>query len=137
MRRHSMPWVSTLIVLAAASAMIVLTLDNRGEQRRQVDSVIAITHGGDPKAGEALILSAGCGSCHMVPGVTGARGTIAPSLAGFGSRTTVAGVLANAPDNLEKWLQDPRSIDAKTAMPDLDLSSVQARDISAYLYLLR
>lgn len=97
----------------------------------------ALTHGGDASHGRALIRSYGCGACHSVPGVRGARATVGPNLQGFASRAYVGGVLPNTPENLMRWLQDPQAVDEKTAMPDLDVSVRDARDIAAYLYTLR
>jgi cytochrome c len=93
--------------------------------------------GGDPKIGEHLIYTYGCGSCHVIPGVAEAIGTVGPPLRGFGSRTYIAGVLVNTPENLFRWLSKPQDVDPGTAMPDLGVSDVQARDIGAYLYTLR
>lgn len=93
--------------------------------------------GGDPKIGEHLIYAYGCGSCHAIPGVAEANGTVGPSLQGFGSRIYVAGVLANTPENLFHWVSKPQEIEPATAMPDLGVTERQARDIAAYLYTLR
>ena len=93
--------------------------------------------GGDPKVGEHLIYAYGCGSCHEIPGVAEANGTVGPSLGGFGSRVYVAGLLVNTPDNLLRWVSQPQEVDPGSAMPDLGVSKGQARDIAAYLYTLR
>jgi cytochrome c1 len=44
--------------------------------------------------------------------------------------------LPNSADNLVRWIQHPRTIEPKTAMPDLGVSNQDARDIAAYLYTL-
>jgi cytochrome c2 len=93
--------------------------------------------GGDPRRGRDLIRYYGCGSCHEVQGVPGARGSVGPPLSGVGGRMYVAGRLQNTPANLEKWIRDPKEVDEKTAMPDLDVTEQDARDIAAYLYDLR
>ena len=49
----------------------------------------------------------------------------------------IAGVLPNTPDALIRWIMDPRDVDPKTAMPDLGVTSHDARDIAAYLYSRR
>jgi cytochrome c len=90
--------------------------------------------GGNPTHGRALIQQYGCGSCHMIPDVPGARGTVGPSLAGLAERSYVAGVIQHTPDNLVRWIQDPKGVDAKTAMPNLGVTAGDARDIAAYLY---
>jgi cytochrome c len=93
--------------------------------------------GGDPRAGRQLIQHFGCGSCHTIPGVPGANATVAPSLEKVKSRQFLAGRLTNTPENLQKWIRQPRSVDPKTAMPDVGLDASQARDIAAYLYVSR
>ena len=93
--------------------------------------------GGDPKIGEHLIYTYGCGSCHVIPGVAEANGAIGPTLRGFGSRTYIAGLLTNTPRNLSRWISKPQEIDPANAMPDLGVTEHQARDIAAYLYTLR
>lgn len=93
--------------------------------------------GGDPARGRALVATYGCGFCHTVPGVRRAVGRVGPPLIGFASRVYIAGVLANEPRNLVRWLQDPPSVDPQTAMPDLGVSDTDARDLAAYLYTLR
>jgi cytochrome c1 len=40
------------------------------------------------------------------------------------------------PENLERWLMDPPSINPHTAMPNLGIDSAEARDVAAYLYSL-
>lgn len=92
--------------------------------------------GGDPHRGHDLIVQYDCGSCHTIPGVAAARGLVGPPLYFFGRRTYIAGELPNTPDNLIKWIQDPTSVEPKTAMPKLGLSEQQARDVAAYLYTL-
>lgn len=96
-----------------------------------------IATGGNAAHGKQLINSYGCGACHVVPGVRGARGLVGPPLLYFGERTMIAGELPNTPDNLVRWIQNPRAVEPKTAMPDLGLSADQANDIAAYLYTLR
>jgi cytochrome c len=92
---------------------------------------------GNPQHGKELIQSYGCGACHIIPGVRGAHGLVGPPLNLFADRTMVGGVVPNTPDNLVRWVENPPSIDPKTAMPDLGLSQSQAQDIAAYLYTLR
>ena len=85
----------------------------------------------------AASLGLQCGSCHVIPGVAEASGTVGPPLQGFGSRIYIAGLLVNTPENLVHWVTKPQEIDAGTAMPDLGVSERQAHDIAAYLYTLQ
>ena len=92
--------------------------------------------GGDPKQGAILLSAHGCGSCHTIPGVSGASGTIGPPLARYARRAYIAGKLPNQPDNLTRWIRDPQSIEPGTAMPNLPVNETEARDMAAYLYTL-
>jgi mono/diheme cytochrome c family protein len=92
--------------------------------------------GAEPDRGRALIHAYGCGTCHKIDGIRGARGTVGPPLDNFAQRSVVAGVLPNTPRVLVSWLIDPPAIEPRTAMPAVGLDENQARDIAAYLYTL-
>jgi cytochrome c2 len=93
--------------------------------------------GGDPDNGRLLLRQFGCGSCHRIPGVASARGNVGPSLEGVGKRVYLGGVLPNTPENMVRWILDPKQFDSETAMPDLPVAEGQARDIVAYLQGLK
>jgi cytochrome c1 len=93
--------------------------------------------GGEPSRGRAAIQRYGCGACHTVSGVDSARGLVGPPLTGIASRTYLAGQLPNNPDNMKRWIREPQSIENGSAMPNLNVSEGDARDIAAYLYTLR
>jgi cytochrome c1 len=100
----------------------------------------AITYdvpGGDPRLGQRAINAYGCSSCHIVPGVVGANGTVGPPLTHWAEREYIAGSLPNTPENLIFWVQYPQDVEPGTAMPDLDVSEADARNIAAYLYTLK
>lgn len=90
--------------------------------------------GGNIERGKLEIARTGCGACHVIGGIPTAQGQVGPSLAGIASRSVIAGVLPNTPDNITRWIADAPSISPQTAMPDLGLTREQARDIAAYLY---
>jgi cytochrome c2 len=92
--------------------------------------------GGEPEKGRSLIYAYGCGTCHIVEGVRGARGTVGPPLVAYAERTLLAGILPNTPRNLVPWLIDPVALDPQTGMPAMGLSEPEARHIAAYLYTL-
>jgi cytochrome c1 len=97
----------------------------------------AVAVSGDPQHGRQLIEGYGCGGCHTIPGVHRAKGLVGPPLIYFSRRTMIAGELPNTQENLVAWVQHPRQVEPKTAMPDLGLTEDQAYDIAAYLYTLR
>jgi putative membrane protein len=92
---------------------------------------------GDPKRGASAIARHGCGACHRIPGIDGARGVVGPSLADLARRTFLAGALPNDPGNLIRWIRDPQAIEPGTVMPRLGVTEGDAADIAAYLYRLR
>ncbi|HEY1575683.1 MAG TPA: c-type cytochrome [Terracidiphilus sp.] len=122
-------WLIATLVLGMPLA---LTGCNEGKATRPY----IVATGGNPEHGKQLIQSYGCGACHMVPGIHGARGLVGPPLFYLGQRTMIAGQLPNSPGNLARWIQHPRTVEPKTAMPDLGLTEDQAYDIAAYLYTL-
>lgn len=97
----------------------------------------AISAIGDARRGAQLITLEGCGACHTVPGVSGANGLAAPPLTHMAQRAVIAGLAANTPENLIAWLEAPQRLVPGNAMPDMNLSREDARDIAAYLYTLR
>jgi cytochrome c2 len=93
--------------------------------------------GGHADQGQAAIRRYGCGSCHTIPGISGANGLVGPPLAGIASRVYVGGVATNTPDHMIQWLEDPRSLSPKTAMPNLGVTHGDAANIASYLYTLK
>ncbi|MBZ5583293.1 MAG: c-type cytochrome [Acidobacteriia bacterium] len=93
-----------------------------------------ILTGGDARRGPAAIFKYGCGSCHTIQGISNAHGLVGPPLTGIGDRLYIGGVLRNTPGNMVRWIQDPKAVDDKTAMPRLGVTSPDATDIAAYLY---
>lgn len=108
-----------------------------GDGRPDWDGAALQIYGGDPDRGARAMIGHGCGACHTIPGVTGARGSVGPHLEGFADRAYVAGVLPNEPGGLVRWLVDPVAHSPMTAMPDLGVTEAEARDMAAYLYTLR
>lgn len=92
---------------------------------------------GDPDQGQAAIRGYGCGSCHVIPGISGANGHVGPSLERIAKRVYLAGVLPNTSDNMARWIRAPEAVDPRTAMPNMGVSESDARDITAYLYTLK
>jgi cytochrome c len=115
--------------------LIVLALASCAQDARGV--MLAEVPGGDPDQGRQTIDVYGCGSCHQVPGVPGARGTVGPPLTDFARRAYIAGNLPNTADNLIAWLRDPQAIEPGTVMPNLNVSETDARNLAAYLATLR
>jgi cytochrome c len=96
-----------------------------------------VVENGDAARGRAAIDAYGCGSCHEIPGVRPANGTVGPSLEHWSMRRIIAGEVPNDPARLITWLTVPQSIEPGTAMPNMGVTDGQARDIAAYLDTLR
>ena len=103
----------------------------------RTESVYMAATGGDVARGKQIIRDKGCGACHTVPGIHGAKGLVGPPLNLFGRRAYIAGRVANKPENLVRWIMNPHDVDPETVMPALGLNEQQARDVAAYLYTLQ
>jgi cytochrome c2 len=120
-------------IKAAATALALLVASTSPAAGEPAWSVA----GADPGRGAHLIAHLGCGGCHVVPGVRGAVGDVGPPLERFGERGYIAGMLRNTPSNLVRWLRDPQGVVPGNAMPNMDITEDDARDIASYLYTLR
>ena len=125
-------WIRLALPVGIALLSACADIDNNAAA-----NAFTLTGGGDAHLGKVTIREYGCGSCHTIPGVAGASARVGPPLTGIAGRSYIAGVLPNTPDNMMKWVEDPRAVDEKTAMPKVGLSPKQARDVAAYLYTLR
>lgn len=116
-------WLASLRSVAGGNASIA-------PEQRVLD--------GNAVAGRALVASGdyGCAACHHIPGVRGAEGVVGPPLSGYRRRKYVAGVVPNTTGNLIRFIQNAPVVAPGTAMPNLDLTREQARDIAAFLYTL-
>jgi cytochrome c2 len=103
-------------------------------ERGTAESIATI---GDAERGRIALTQYACHACHMIPGITGSKVYVGPSLQGLATRPTIAGDIPNTPGNLVRWIRGPQAIDAQTAMPDMGVSERDARDMTAYLARLR
>jgi mono/diheme cytochrome c family protein len=94
--------------------------------------------------GVRVILQRGCGSCHVVPNVPGASGTIGPSLGAapplppLSQRNPIAQVVPNTSQaDLAAWIFDPPALKPGTAMPKLGLTQEESAAAAAYLYSIQ
>jgi cytochrome c len=125
-----------LCKLACAGLLAVL-LFALSSCDREAERAAAEMTGGTPAKGRVAIGRYGCSTCHTVPGVSGANGLVGPPLTQIASRVYLAGRVENTPDNMMRWIQNPQSVDDKTAMPNLGVTDADARDIASYLYTLK
>jgi cytochrome c len=124
--------------LAAAGLAVALILPwGCGKSSDDIRKKAAAMTGGEPSRAPDAIRRYGCGTCHNIPGIAGARGQVGPSLDGIASRTYLAGKLPNQPENMLKWIREPQEVSPGTAMPQLGVTEQDGKDIAAYLYTLR
>lgn len=122
-------WVfATTVVLIGVVAFII------HNPRRVTQTHIWVVEGGDPRAGAEAIVEYGCSACHVISGIRRATGRVGPKLPQIQQQIYIGGVLPNTPENMVRWIQDPQEHCPATAMPDLDVTQLDARDIAAYLY---
>jgi mono/diheme cytochrome c family protein len=90
----------------------------------------------DASRGAYAIGQYACSTCHRIPGIVGPNAPVGPPLDGIATRSIIAGVLPNTPDNMRRFLREPQQVKPGGAMPDLGVGERDARDIAAYLYML-
>jgi cytochrome c oxidase subunit 2 len=84
----------------------------------------------DAAMGEKLFYDKGCANCHLTD--------VGPNLTHIATRETIgAGVLANTPENLKKWLLNPQAYKPGSYMPNMKLSDEQVNQLVAYLETLK
>jgi cytochrome c oxidase subunit 2 len=89
------------------------------------------------RAGRDIFFAQTCANCHAIGG-TSAVANAAPDLTHFASRKDLAaGVIANTPQNLARWLRAPQRVKPGCQMPTFNLSDQQLEQLIAYLETLR
>ena len=88
---------------------------------------------GDPRRGKVALTQFACAACHIIPGITGSKVYVGRPLTDLAKRKFIAGSLPNTQANLMAWIRNPQQFDPQTAMPNMEVSERDARDISAYL----
>ena len=97
----------------------------------------SIPTGGSAANGFALYQKSICANCHAVNG-TSARAQVGPDLTHFATRRQLgAGIAANTPDNLRRWMADPQQVKPGVRMPDFKFTNEQATQIVDYLETLK
>ena len=86
--------------------------------------------------GRAAMTQYACHGCHNVPGIAGSDVHVGPPLSGIARRKLIAGAVPNTEEQMVLWIRDPRSIDAQTTMPSMQVNEQDARDIAAFLATL-
>jgi cytochrome c2 len=119
------------VLLAVAAAALA------GCREASHDRTARLLTGGDPAHGRTAVRAYGCDTCHTIPGILSADATVGPPLDRLARRTYLAGRVTNTPENLIRFIRDPRSVDERTAMPATGVTERDGRDIAAFLYTLQ
>ncbi len=129
---HSFLWIiaasGVASLLFMLGNMFVLGLQRHPAEPRRYAPL------GDKERGRLSIEHYGCGACHVIEGVMEASGRVGPQLSDISEQIYIAGILANTPENMARWISDPQVISPETLMPDLGVTVQEAHDIAAYLY---
>ena len=103
------------------------------ERERKIQRAMALT-GGNPDHAMRSIVRYGCSACHAIPGAPMPGGLAASSLANVTDRRYLGGVVNNTPDNLVRWIVNPKQFSPSSGMPITGIGEAEARDIAAYFY---
>jgi mono/diheme cytochrome c family protein len=87
----------------------------------------------DLERGRIAVTQYACQSCHVIPGVPGSTVDVGPSLKHLSRQRYIAGYLPNTEDNMARWLREPDKVKPGTAMPNLQVSKRDARDMARWL----
>src|SRR5438874_6687616 len=119
----------SLALLAVTAFVVALTIGASYDHQRENEAYAsAQTDGGNPKQGRDLIQWYGCASCHTIPGIRGADAHVGPPLDHIAIRSYIGVGLANNPPNMIQWIQHPRDLAPRAAMPNLHINDKDARD---------
>lgn len=90
-------------------------------------------HDARASQGRQLFETGACSLCHAIAG-TEASATTGPDLTHVGTRRFLAaGALANSPENLRRWIENPQRIKPGNHMPVVPLSAAELDALTAYL----
>jgi cytochrome c len=132
-RAKAAVFLALVIALAGSAGAGAYYYQQKEQSRREA---IALTHG-DPDRAAELMIQYGCAGCHTITGIRSPGGLAAQSLSDIGKRQYIGGVAPNTPQNLVRWIVNPKHFSARTAMPVTGVNESQARHIAAYLLALR
>jgi len=100
-------------------------------QEPELTSAVAIR-------GQELFMENNCFGCHAVTPEAGTS-ALAPNLADFGNRSTIAGIMPYTKENLKKWIKNPGKIKSGNKMysNELPLSDEELDALAEYLMSLK
>src|SRR5699024_4817310 len=107
--------------------------DFRRWNRQQAKPAVSIALGNSLAAlGKRLFSQKTCGNCHAIKG-TKNSGSVGPDLTHLASRQTLlTGKMANTPENLNRWINDPQKVKAGAHMPRFIFDQKQVNALVSY-----
>jgi mono/diheme cytochrome c family protein len=87
----------------------------------------------DAKRGRIALTQYACRACHMIPGLPGPSVDMGPPLKGLAKQAYIAGHLPTSEDNMVRWIRHPDQVKPGTAMPALQVTERDARDMARWL----
>jgi cytochrome c2 len=132
----SVRFVASLLVIGASAAPVSFAV-MRWQAKAEAQTTAEQLTRGSVERGKLVIGAYGCGSCHVIPGITAANGQVGPLLKSVAVRVQIAGKLANSPEAMTHWLRSPQTVVPGNGMPNQGLNEQEARDAAAYLYTLK
>jgi mono/diheme cytochrome c family protein len=87
----------------------------------------------DAARGRIALTQYACRACHMIPGLPGPTVDMGPPLKGLAKQAYIAGHLPTSEDNMVRWIRHPDQVKPGTAMPALQVSERDARDMARWL----
>jgi cytochrome c2 len=97
---------------------------------------LAEGQGAEAARGAQLLIDYGCTACHIIPGLPDSVSRVGPSLEELALQRYLVGQVPNTPEGLAAFIVDPQAYSPGSAMPDLDVTDFDARDMVAYLQML-
>ncbi len=128
------PRAAVMLSLALLVVALLCGLAMQWRLERKENEIARAITGGEPTRAPMLLRRYGCAGCHTIPGIDGADGQVASSLAQLRQRVFIGGVARNTPKNLVRWIVDPHGLSPQSAMPATGITEAEARDVAAYLY---
>jgi cytochrome c len=136
MRSPRVKLTVALFALAALTGAVAAGANYWRERQKQKEHAVAMTRGNPDKA-KGHLAYYGCAACHAIPGMRVPGGLAAQPLSGISKRLYLGGAVPNNPENLVRWIVNPKQFTSQTAMPVTGISEREARDVAAYLYGLQ
>jgi cytochrome c len=129
--------VATLLGAGFVGAGVSLSVQRLQSHMRNEAFARELTGGGDARRGQQAFNRYGCGACHQIRNTDQAIGRVGPPLDRVATRAFLAGSQPNDPAHMTAWIQHPQAVEPGVGMPEMGVTTADARDLAAYLYTLK